>query len=46
MKPTGKVLTFTGVDIDRVSDGKIIEHRGAINTFETLFEEKIIQPAP
>ena len=45
MKPTGKKLTFTGVDIDKVIDGKIVEHRGAMNTFETLFEEKIIKPA-
>lgn len=46
MKPTGKKLSFTGVDIDKIADGKIIEHGGAMNTFETLFEEKIIQPAP
>lgn len=44
MKPTGKKLTFTGVDVDRVADGRIIEHGGAMNTFETLFEAKIIQP--
>jgi predicted ester cyclase len=46
MKPTGKKLTFTGVDIDKVVNGKITEHGGAVNTFETLFEEQIIQPAP
>ena len=34
--PTGKVLEFTGVDIDKVVGGKICEHSGAINTFETL----------
>ena len=45
MKPTGKKLTFTGVDIDKVTDGKITEHGGAMNTFETLFEAKIIEPA-
>ncbi|MBT9777298.1 hypothetical protein GPL15_12370 [Clostridium sp. MCC353] len=44
IKPTGKKLTFTGVDIDKVVDGKIVEHGGAMNTFETLFEEKIISP--
>jgi predicted ester cyclase len=44
MKPTGKSLTFTGVDIDKVADGKIVEHGGAMNTFETLFEEGIIRP--
>ena len=45
MKPTGKKLTFTGVDVDKVIDGKIVEHGGAMNTFETLFEEEIIKPA-
>nr|WP_232780294.1 ester cyclase [Candidatus Stoquefichus sp. SB1] len=45
MKPTGKKLTFTGVDVDKVIDGKIVEHSGAMNTFETLFEEEIIKPA-
>ena len=43
IKPTGKKLTFTGVDIDRVKNGKIVEHSGAINTFETFVNEKIIQ---
>ncbi len=46
MKPTGKKLVFTGVDIDKIIDGKIVEHGGAVNTFETLFEAKIIQPSP
>ncbi len=45
MKPTGKKLVFTGVDIDKIIDGKIVEHGGAVNTFETLFEAKIIQPS-
>lgn len=38
IKPTHKTLLFTGVDIDKVVDGKIVEHGGAVNTFETLFE--------
>ncbi len=46
MKPTGKKLTFTGVDIEKIANGKIIEHGGAMNTFETLFEANIIQPTP
>ncbi len=46
MKPTGKKLLFNGVDIDKIADGKIIEHGGAMNTFETLFEANIIQPTP
>ena len=45
MKPTGKKLYITGVDIDKVVDGKIVEHGGAANTFEALFEAKIICPA-
>lgn len=45
MKPTGRKLRMTGVDIDRFVDGKIVEHGGAVNTFETLFEAGIIKPA-
>jgi len=45
MKPSGKKLFFTGVNIDKIQDGKIVEHGGALNTFEALFEAKIIQPA-
>lgn len=45
MKPTNKRLSFTGVDIDKVTNGKISEHGGAVNTFDTLFEEHIIKPA-
>lgn len=44
IKPTHKTLLFTGVDIDKVVDGKIVEHGGAVNTFETLFEEHLIKP--
>ena len=42
IKPTDRILTFTGINIDRVVDGRIIEHGGATNTFETLFENKLI----
>lgn len=45
MKPTGKRIHIAGVDIDKVVDGKIVEHGGAANTFEALFEAKIIFPA-
>lgn len=44
IKPTYKKLTFTGVDIDRVTDGKIVAHGGAVNTFETLYEQQMIKP--
>ena len=42
IKPTGKRLVFTGVDIDKVIDGLIVEHGGAVNTFETLVEAGMI----
>lgn len=44
IKPTYKKLSFTGVDIDKVIDGKIIKHGGAVNTFDTLFEHHLIKP--
>ncbi|GIO38447.1 hypothetical protein J41TS12_33080 [Paenibacillus antibioticophila] len=46
MKPSGKKLCITGVNIDKVLNGKIVEHGGAANTFEALFAAKIICPAP
>lgn len=45
MKPTGKKLRMSGVDIDKFVDGKIVEHGGAVNTFEALFEAGIIKPS-
>ncbi len=45
MKPTGKKLSFLGVNVNKVIDGKITEHSGSMNTFETLFEAEIIKPA-
>ncbi len=44
-KPTGKKLRIYGVDIDKFAGGKIVEHCGAVNTFEALFEAGIIKPA-
>lgn len=44
IKPTHKRLTFTGVNIDKVVNGKIVEHGGSVNTFETLFEQNLIKP--
>ncbi len=41
--PTGKRLRFTGVDIDKVFDSKIVEYSGVINTFETFIKEGIIK---
>ena len=36
IKPTGKPVVFTGVNIDRIVDGKIVEHGGAANIFMGL----------
>ena len=38
IKPTGKVLTYTGVNIDKLVDGKIIEHGGAANLLGPLLD--------
>ncbi|MBQ3565140.1 MAG: ester cyclase [Alphaproteobacteria bacterium] len=43
MKPTHKELSFSGINIDKITDGKIVEHGGAVNTFETLWENGLIQ---
>ena len=42
--PTNEVLEITGVDIDKVIDGKIVEHGGAVNTFEAFWENGLIKP--
>lgn len=42
--PTNKVLEITGIDIDKVAEGKIVEHSGAANTFETFLEHHLIKP--
>ena len=44
IKPTKKNLVFTGVDIDKVAAGKIVEHGGATNTFETFLKNNLIKP--
>lgn len=36
IKPTGKRITVTGINRDRVIDGKIAEHGGAANMLEGL----------
>jgi predicted ester cyclase len=42
MKPTGKTISFTGVNVDRIKGGKIIEHGGAANLFEPLFKAGVL----
>jgi predicted ester cyclase len=43
MKPTGKRVEITGVNIDRVVDGRIVEHGGAANLLGPLLEIGAIQ---
>lgn len=38
MKPTGKPVSFTGVNVDRVVNGRIVEHGGAANLLDPLLE--------
>ena len=38
IKPTGKPVVFTGVNVDRVIDGRIVEHGGAANMLGPLME--------
>jgi len=38
MKPTGRSLVFTGVNVDKVRDSRIVEHGGAANMLEPLLE--------
>lgn len=42
--PTNKVIEMTGVDIDKVVKGKIVEHGGAVNTFDAFWENGLIKP--
>lgn len=38
MRPTGQRLEMTAVNIDRVVDGRIVEHGGAANLLEPFLE--------
>jgi len=42
IKPTYKIVEIVGVNIDRVKNGLIIEHKGAANTLEAFIEKGII----
>ena len=43
MKPTGKPITYTGINVNRIKDGKIVEHRGAANLMEPLLKAGVIE---
>mgnify|MGYP000134032202 CR=1 FL=1 len=38
IKPTGESVAFTGVNVDRVVNGRIVEHGGAANMLGPLLE--------
>ena len=38
MKPTGRSLVFTGVNVDKVVQGKIVEHGGEANMLGPFLE--------
>ena len=42
--PTNKIIEIKGVNIDKIVDGKIVEHSGAANTFEAFWENGLISP--
>lgn len=43
MKPTGRPLVFTGVNVDRVVGGRIVEHGGAANMLLPFLEAGAIR---
>jgi predicted ester cyclase len=46
IRPTNKPVVMDAVNIDRVVDGKIVEHWGVANAFEALFQVGALRPAP
>jgi steroid delta-isomerase-like uncharacterized protein len=45
MKPTGKAVEISGVNLDRVVDGRIVEHGGAANLLGPLLAIGAVRPA-
>lgn len=45
MKPTGRELVISAVNVDRIVDGRIVEHGGAADMLEALFDAGALQPA-
>lgn len=43
MKPTGKKLEFTAINVDKIVDGKIVEHGGAANLLFPFLEAGVIK---
>ncbi len=44
MAPTNRMLVFTGVNVDRVVDGKMVEHGGAANMLEPFLTAGALKP--
>ncbi len=45
IRPTNTTLVFTGVNVDRVVDGRIVEHGGAANMLGPLLEAGAVRVA-
>ena len=45
MRPTGKPVAITGVNVDRVVDGRIVEHGGAANMLGPLLASGAVRVA-
>ena len=45
LKPTNRVITLHGVNIQKMRDGRIVEQWGAANTFEALLEIGVVRLA-
>ncbi len=43
IKPTNKKITVTGVNVNRIKEGKIVEHGGAANLLMPLLDIKAIK---
>ena len=42
IQPTGKQITYTGVNVDRIKEGKIVEHGGAANLMNPLLQAGVL----
>jgi predicted ester cyclase len=42
--PTGRPIVMTGLNVDRVVDGRIVEHGGAANMLDALLEIGAVRP--
>jgi predicted ester cyclase len=45
IQPTNQPVVITGVNLDRVVDGRIVEHGGAANMLDALLEIGAVRPS-